>query len=104
MTDNELINQALDRFYEDQHRGATERVSRGGPVGDIRSALASIRQVLPEHEDSTLLPEWLALARQALEAERQRFRQENEDEAGWGSATFVELQDLLVGLQNRREG
>ena len=69
-------------------------------LGDIRSALASIRQVLPAHDDSTLLLEWLALARQALDAERQRFRQENEDEAGWGSATFVELQDLLVGLRH----
>ncbi len=99
MTDNQLISQTLERFYADQHRGATERVSMGGPVRDIRSALASIRQVLPEHDDSTRLVEWLALARQALEDERQRFRRENEDEAGWGSATFVELQDLLFGLQ-----
>jgi len=98
VTDNELIAQALDRFYEAQHRGVAERVARGGPVGDIHAALASIRQALPAHDDSTLLGEWLALARQALDAERQRFRQENEDEAGWGSATFVELQDLLLGL------
>ena len=103
MTDNELIDQALDRFYEDQDRGARERVARGGPVGDIHSALASIRRVLPAHDDSTLLKEWLALAQQALAAERQRFRQENEDEAGWGSATYVELQDLLFGLQDCRK-
>lgn len=33
--------------------------------------------------------------------ERQRFRQENEDEAGWGSATFVELSDFLYTLSDK---
>ncbi len=70
----------------------------GGPVGDIRSALASIRQVLPDHDEQTRLHEWVPLARQSLAAERQRFRRENEDEAGWGAATFSEMSDLLLGL------
>ena len=98
MFDHEVISEHVEKFFNDQHRGAQERVPLGGPVGDILSALASIRQVLPDHDVRTRLQEWIPRARQALAAERQRFRRDNEDEAGWGAATFSELSDLLFGL------
>ena len=98
MSDHEVISQHLEKFFNDQHRGAEDRVPMGGPVGDILSALASIRHVLPDHDEHTRLHEWVPLARQSLATERQRFRRENEDEAGWGAATFSELSDLLFGL------
>lgn len=98
MSDHEVIQQLLDKFYADQHKGAKKRVSTGAPVGDIISALSSIRNVLPEYDEQTRLAEWVPLAWQALSTERQQFRKENSDSAGMGAATFSELSDLLLLL------
>lgn len=98
MSDHEVISQHLKEFFRDQNHDARQRIPMGGPVGDIHSALSSIRDVLPDHDAQTRLHEWVPRAQQALAAERKRFRRENEDEAGWGAATFSELSSLLFGL------
>ena len=90
--------QRVKKFFKDQHQGAQQRVSMGGPVDDIYAALSAIRQVLPEHDEQTHLGEWVPRAQKALAAAQKRFRLENVDEAGWGAATFSELSSLLMGL------
>jgi len=98
LSDHKVISQQLKKFFNDQHHDAQQRVPMGGPVGDIHSALSSIRHVLPEHDVQTHLDEWVPRAQQALAAEQKRFCLENEDEAGWGAATFSELSSLLIDL------
>ena len=90
--------QRVKKFFKDQHQGAQQRVSMGGPVDDIYTALSAIRQLLPEYDEQTHLNAWVSRAQKALSSAQKRFRQENEDEAGWGSATFSELSALLMGL------
>ena len=103
MSDHEVIQQLLEKFYADQHKSAEERVSTGAPVGDIISALSSIRKVIPEYNEKTRLAEWVPLAWQALSTERQVFRRGNSDSAGMGAATFTELSDLIL-LLPREDG
>ena len=98
LSDYNVISQLMEKFFKDQHQGAQQRISMGGPVDDIYAALSAIRQVLPENDEQTNLDEWVPRAQKALAAAQKRFRKENGDEAGWGSATFSELSSLLMGL------
>lgn len=98
MSDHKMIHQLLEKFYADQHKGAEERVSSGAPVGDIISALSSIRSAIPDYDEQTRLADWGPLACQALAEERQQFRRDNSDSAGMGAATFTELSDLILLL------
>ncbi len=98
MLDSEIISQHIEKFYEDQYREAKERTASGGPVSDIFSAIACIRQVMPELDQQTKLQQWIPYAMEIIMAERQKFRDENSDEAGWGSATFGEMAGVLYVL------
>ena len=98
LLDSEIISQHIEKFYEDQYLGAQERTASGGPVGDIFSAMACIRQIMPELDQQAKLRQWIPYAMEIIMAERQKFRDENDDEAGWGSATFSEMAGVLYVL------
>jgi len=101
MADHTIIHNHLEAFFEDQNKGIERRISQGGPISDIRSALSVIRNSLPKYNETTELKLWILSAQEVLEKEKIRFRREHEDESGWGSATFTEFSDSLFLLKRK---
>ena len=65
---------------------------------DIYRALLAIGGALPPLEESCVAAKWVPRACEALEARLEPFRKEQEDEAGWGAATFHEMVGELAEL------
>ena len=96
MSDHDLISECIDAFMDAQRKGAEARRASCGPVQDIYRAL-------PPLEEGCKAAEWVPRACEVLEARLETFRYEQDDEAGWGAATFHEMMGELAELVRSQE-